>query len=163
VRGNPPIPRQGSSWGPIYVMDDMDVVSDAAGHFTVSGSAGDVLVACRLAGTLDGARVNAFVTLQADRTTEVLLKAVKPAPAGSIDARIQMADRAIVLVEANGAAAKAGLQVGDQVIAVDGISVTDLDGMSTMQVITQRPPGSAAVLTVQRGEATRTLSVVVHG
>jgi hypothetical protein len=153
-----PMPRDGSNVGTIYITPDMDVVSDAAGHFTVSGSAGDILVACHA----DGIMGNAFVTVPPDRTTEVVVKLVRPAVAGSIDAHFGMLGRTFELIEAKGAAAKAGLQIGDQVMAVDGASVTDLDSPSTMRVITQRPVGTTAALTIQRGAATRTIAVTVH-
>jgi len=153
-----PIPTVGHSFGAIYVDPEQMVVSDAGGHFTASGPAGAVLVVC----TTDGARGDAFATLPADRTTDVVIRVVRPAPAGSIDAHFDGAIATVETVDANGAAAKAGLQVGDQVIAVDGTSVTDINGYETMQVITQRPPGTAATLTVVRGDATLTLKVTVH-
>ncbi len=156
-----PIPCVGHDFAAIYVDPDQMAVSDAAGHFTVSGSAGAVLVAC----TAEGVRGNTFTTLQPDRTTDVIVRVVKPAPAGSIDAHFEGRASTFDLIEPNGAAAKAGLQVGDQVIAVDGASVTDIDGHSAMQVITQRPPGTTAALTVLRAGATRTINVTVtvHG
>ena len=129
-----------------------------AGHFTVTGSAGEVLIAC----TFDGVRGNAYTTLQPDRTANVVVKIVKPAPAGSIDAHFEGAQSTFDQIEANGAAAKAGLQVGDRVIAVDGVSVTDISGYDAMEVITQRPPGTAAALTIQRDGAVRTVTVTVH-
>jgi len=153
-----PMPRDGNNVGTIYITPDMDVTSDGAGHFTVSGSAGDILIACHA----DGIMGNAFVTVPPDRTTEVTVKLVRPAAAGSIDAYLGMLGRKFELIEANGAAAKAGLLIDDQVIAVDGAAVTDLDSPSTMRVITQRPVGTTALLTIQRGAATRTVSVTVH-
>ncbi|HET9989463.1 MAG TPA: carboxypeptidase regulatory-like domain-containing protein [Kofleriaceae bacterium] len=153
-----PIPCVGHEFAAIYVDPALMVVSDAAGHFTVTGSAGEVLIAC----TFDGVRGNAYTTLQPDRTANVVVKIVKPAPAGSIDAHFEGSNSTFDQIEANGAAAKAGLQVGDQVIAVDGVSVTDIDGGSAMQVITQRPPGTTAALTIQRDGAVRTVTVTVH-
>ena len=73
-----------------------------------------------------------------------------------------LGSRAFELIDANGAAAKAGALVGDEVIAVDGASVTDLDGYATMRVITQRPIGTAAALTVVRGATPSTINVTVH-
>ncbi|HEY6038654.1 MAG TPA: PDZ domain-containing protein, partial [Kofleriaceae bacterium] len=90
------------------------------------------------------------------------VRVVKPAPAGSIDAHLQGSTSTFDQIDANGAAAKAGLQVGDQVTAVDGASVTDMNGYEVMQVITQRPPGTAAALTIVRGDAALTIKVSVH-
>jgi C-terminal processing protease CtpA/Prc len=90
------------------------------------------------------------------------VRLVKSGPSGSIDAQFAMMGRTFGVIEAKGAAAKAGLQIGDEVIAVDGAAVTDLDGRSTMRVITQRAAGTAAALTIQRGASTRAISVTVH-
>ncbi|MEO8844397.1 MAG: PDZ domain-containing protein, partial [Kofleriaceae bacterium] len=81
---------------------------------------------------------------------------------GSIDAHFDGSSSTFDVIDANGAAANAGLQVGDQVIAVDGASVIDTNGHEAMQVITQRPPGTTAALTVVRGAATMTIKVIVH-
>ena len=153
-----PVAIEGDTMGAIYVSDDMETVSDAAGHFTVTGSAGSVIVSC----AVDRERAITLTTLQPDRTTEVVVKIVKPAPAGSIDAHFHGVGRTFDAVQPNGAAAKAGLQVGDEVVAVDGASVADMDGHSTMQVITQRQLGTAAALTIQRGGSPKTVSVTVH-
>ncbi|MEP6864946.1 MAG: sigma-70 family RNA polymerase sigma factor [Deltaproteobacteria bacterium] len=153
-----PMARDGDNVGTIYNTPDMDVVSDAAGHFTVSGTAGDILLACHAAGVMG----SAFATVPPDRTTELVVRLVKPGPGGSIDAQFAMMSRTFAVIEAKGAAAKAGLQLGDDVTAVDGASVTELDGRSTMRVITQRAAGTAAALTIQRGASTRAISVTVH-
>jgi C-terminal processing protease CtpA/Prc len=73
-----------------------------------------------------------------------------------------MLGRTIDEVTAGGPAARAGLTVGDEVTAVDGAAVSELDGRSVMAVIAQRPVGSAAVLTVLRAGATRIVRVVVR-
>jgi hypothetical protein len=153
-----PIARDGDEFGPIYVTTDELEVTDAAGHFTATGSAGVVTVVC----DADGLRAFALVTLPPDRTTAVVVRVVKPAQAGSIDAAFHLPGRTFEVVEANGAAAKAGVQAGDEVIAVDGASVSDLDGYATMRVITQRAPGAVAALTILRGATPSTVDVTVH-
>jgi membrane-associated protease RseP (regulator of RpoE activity) len=153
-----PMPRDGENLGTIYITDDRFVTSNAAGHFAESGSAGEIILTCHANGVA-GSRL---VTLPANQTTEVVVRIVQPAMAGSIDAQISQGSRAFELIEAKGAAAKAGVQVGDVVLAVDGTSVSDLDGRGTMQVITQRAPGTTAALTIQRGGATRAIVVTVH-
>jgi C-terminal processing protease CtpA/Prc len=54
------------------------------------------------------------------------------------------------------------LAIGDEVVAVDGRSIADLDGDAVMAVITLRPAGTAAALTITRGTTTRTVTVVVR-
>ena len=155
-----PAPRDGENIGVIYNSPDNEVSSDAAGHFTVEGTAGEILVVCR---SNDHFGMK-FATIPRDKTTELVVSAVQQGETGSIDAQFLTGGliRKFEVIEPNGAAAKAGLLVGDEVIAVDGASVTDLDGRSAMRVITQRPAGTTAALSVLRGGATRTLVVTVH-
>jgi RNA polymerase sigma-70 factor (ECF subfamily) len=160
ARCSRPIPRDGTSVGAIYNSPDNEVSSDDAGHFTVAGSAGEVIIVCR---SNDHSGMK-FATIERDKTTELVVMVVQQGETGSIDAQFLTGGliRSFESIEPGGAAAKAGLQVGDQVIAVDGASVTDLDGRSTMRVITQRPPGTIATLTISRDGATRTVNVTVH-
>lgn len=154
-----PLSRDGDDFGsPIYVNNEELAVTDAAGHFTIAGSAGVVTIPC----LADGERGDAVATLVADKTTEVVVKIVKSAPAGTIDAQFRQSGRTFDTIEPNGAAAKAGIQVGDEVVAVDGASVIDLDRWATMRVITQRPLGTVAALTLVRDGASRTVDVTVH-
>lgn len=82
---------------------------------------------------------------------------------GTIDAQFRMMEsHTFDEIDVGGAAQQAGLLVGDEVVAVDGTSMSDLTGRSVMTVITQRGGGKPAVLTVQRGGATRTFTVVVR-
>lgn len=155
-----PFPRDGTSVGAIYNSPDNEVSSDNAGRFTVTGSAGEVIVGCR-SNDHNGMK---FATVERDKTTELVVSVVQQGETGSIDAQFLTGGliRSFESIEAGGAAAKAGLQVGDEVIAVDGASVIDLDGRSTMTVITQRPPGATATLTISRDGTTRTVNVTVH-
>jgi len=59
------------------------------------------------------------------------------------------------------AAAKAGLQPGDVVMALDGGSVEQLDGQTIRNAISNHPVGSSITLTVQRGNATLTLPITL--
>jgi RNA polymerase sigma-70 factor (ECF subfamily) len=160
ARCGKPAPRDGENIGVIYNSPDNEVSSDAAGHFTVEGTAGEILIVCR---SNDHFGMK-FATIPRDKTTELVVSVVQQGETGSIDAQFLTGGliRKFEVIEPNGAAAKAGLLVGDEVIAVDGPSVTDLDGRSTMRVITQRPAGTTAALTILRGGTTRTIVVTVH-
>ena len=48
-------------------------------------------------------------------------------------------------------AERAGLAVGDEIVTVDGVSVAELSGGSTLELILDRAPGTAARLTIVRG------------
>jgi S1-C subfamily serine protease len=121
-------------------------------------SVGEVVILC-VGANLVGGRVT---VLPRDRTTTTTLVMVKRGPADrSIDAMINAVNRSIVRVDSVGAAARAGLQIHDEIEAVDGRSVTDLFGESLLAVITNRPPGTAAKLTTSRGGTLRELAVVV--
>ena len=81
---------------------------------------------------------------------------------GSIDARFEwLANRIAELIK-GGAADRAGLAIGDEVIEVDGVSVVELGSRDTMRVITQRPAGTTARLTILRGGQRRTIAVTVR-
>ncbi|HJQ59036.1 MAG TPA: RIP metalloprotease RseP [Vineibacter sp.] len=63
----------------------------------------------------------------------------------------------IVIVDTEGAAAKAGLRTGDTIVAIDGRAV---DSFEDVLSIAQLNPGIATAVTFRRGEADRTVSIV---
>jgi hypothetical protein len=140
---------------------DDGVVSDASGGYRLDGvSAGDVTVICGT-NSVHGMR---FATVPRGTTAQldVYVVAGNGQP-GTIDAQFRMMEsRTFDEIDVGGAAQQAGLLVGDEVIAVDGTSMSDLTGWSVMRVITQRGGGKPAVLTIQRGGTMRTVTVVVR-
>jgi S1-C subfamily serine protease len=100
--------------------------------------------------------------LPRDRKTVTTLVMVRLDPGNhSIGAMIGAVGRTIVRIDPAGPAARAGLQIGDEIEAVDGRSVTDLFGEGLQAVITNRSSGTAAKLTISRGGATRDIAVAV--
>lgn len=84
---------------------------------------------------------------QRDRTTVVdVLAVVDEGAPRTFDAQLEHLSRRIGEIAKGGAAERAGLVVGDEVIAVDGRSVDELGSSETMRVITQRPTGATATL-----------------
>lgn len=81
---------------------------------------------------------------------------------GSIDASFDYLRCRIRELTQGGAADRAGLAIGDEVIEVDGLSVVDL-GPTAMLLITQRPADTTATLTVVRGGQQRKVVVTVRG
>lgn len=153
------VTRHGDAIGSIYSGPDQAVPTDARGVYRLTGPAGEIVVVCR--GSLaDGIR-KAVATR--DRTTHVDVFTVeRKLNMGTIGARFAFLRSQVAELTKGGSAERAGLALGDEVIAVDNISVTELDGRSALRAITQRAAGERAVLTVRRGDAQRTISVVVE-
>lgn len=136
----------------VYNSPDDGVMSDASGAYRLEGvSAGEVTVVCHNL-TNHGMR---YATVPRGRTAQL-------GQAGTIDARFRMQTRAFETIEVGGQAEKAGLLLGDEVIAVDGTPVTELTGGMVMQIITGRGGGNTAMITIKRGAVTRGVPVTVR-
>jgi putative serine protease PepD len=104
----------------------------------------------------------------ADRIADEIIKTGKATRAFlGVSARPEGADgsseigtgAAIVSVEPNGAAADAGLKVGDVVTAVDDRPVTDSTELTA--AVRSHSPGDKVTLTIQRGNDTTTVEVTL--
>ena len=159
VRCNPPGAIENGNVGGFYNLVDAQAISDALGHVTMTDvSAGEVVILC-FGSNLFGGRV---ITLPRDRSTSVQLVMVARDPAGrSIGATLDVVTRSILRLDMDGQAARAGLQIDDEVEAVDGRDVTALFGEALMAVITNRPAGAQAVLTIRRGNVLHEIPVTV--
>jgi RNA polymerase sigma factor (sigma-70 family) len=150
--------RDGDAMGNIYAAPDEGALTDESGAFQLVGPAGEIEIGCYFAGH-QAARV---LIAPRDQTIKVDLFSVAiTQESGTIDAEIAFASNRITDVTSGGAADRAGLTVGDEVIAVDGVSVVDLAAGTAMLVITERPAGTAAQLTIQRGSERRIITVTV--
>lgn len=137
------------------------VYSDARGEFTLAGlGVGPKSLAVRASGfhprLVSGLEVRAGVTLG---PIEVKLTPMKPEE----EPRLELVGIGVVLaaeaellrvgqVLAGGGAARAGLQAGDAVLAVDGVSVTELGFGAAIQRV-RGEEGTVVRLTIKRGEA----------
>jgi C-terminal processing protease CtpA/Prc len=64
------------------------------------------------------------------------------------------------VVQPDGPAGKVGILVGDVIVAVDGMSVTGLNGSGVINVLDNRTPGSDVAVTVLRGSARTTFNII---
>lgn len=155
-----PFPRTSDAVGAIFNGPDQEVATDEKGEFRMTTSGGEINILCIGAGR-SGAR-NIAVT-RGD-TTPVDVFSVLPAPnPGTIDVGIDWVQPRLTLIAKGGAADLAGLLTGDLIVAVDGVSVAELSNGSIMQLITQRPVGTKAMLTVMRATEQRSIAVTVRG
>jgi RNA polymerase sigma factor (sigma-70 family) len=157
-----PFPRTSDAVGTIFDGPDQGVATDVKGTFRMTTSAGDINILCIGGGTLNRAAAR-NITVKRDDTTTVELFSVMPTPnPGTIDVNIDWVQPRLTTVAKGGTADQAGLVAGDLIIAVDGVSVDELANGSIMQLITQRPAGTKAVLTIVRGTERRTIAVTVR-
>jgi hypothetical protein len=154
-----PFPRTSDAVGAIFNGPDQEVATDAKGVFRMTTSGGEINLLCF--GADRAASRN--ITVARDGTTTVDMFSVMPTPnPGTIDVGIEWIQPRLTTVAKGGAADLAGLVTGDLVIAVDGVSVAELGNGSIMQLITQRPAGAKAVLTIVRGTEQRSVAVTVR-
>lgn len=151
--------RDGDAMGTIYAGPDEGTPTDAQGAFRFTSPAGEIQVGC----FSPGARGSRFLVAERDRTTPVtVLTVVDKRQPNTIDAQFAFTAARITEVIPDGAADRAGLVLGDEVSAVDGLSVVDLGSAETMLVITQRPTDTRAKLTILRGAERRTIDLTVR-
>jgi hypothetical protein len=151
--------RNGNDTGVIYNSPDDTVLTDASGNVRLDTPAGEILVICAPAGHN---RNITKVVAAAGSTTAVEILSVANGNNGTIDARFEFLGKHVVEIVKGGPADRAGLLVGDEVVAVDGSSVAELDTNSTTALINQRPGGASVVLGVRRGDALKTITVTVR-
>jgi hypothetical protein len=151
--------RDGNAMGAIYTGPDEAFVTGADGAFRLTSPAGEIVVSC-FGNNASGAHV-AVVQRDTTATLDVLGVASTQVP-GTIDAGFDFFERRISELVRGGVADRAGLAIGDQVIAVDGKSVVDLVSKETMRLITERPAGTTVTLAIVRGDQQRTVAVTVR-
>ena len=154
-----PFPRQGGTMGAVFSGPDSAVPTDSRGMFRLTASAGEINVLCMGAGTA-GSR-NTVGTRDGTTSVDIFTVSNSSNP-GTIDCNFEWAHPRITSLVKGGAADTAGLLVGDEVVAVDGASVAELDPDATMRLIVQRPVGARVGLTIMRGDERRSMTVTVR-
>jgi hypothetical protein len=140
---------------------DAAVESDASGHFTIDPApAGRTRVIC-----LGDARAQRDVIVPAGGTVATSLVSVEMLHRHTNAGFSMLEDQnppTVAMIEAKGAAAMAGLAVGDQIVSVDGISVDSFGVDGVAALVENHAAGTTAVLVILRGGAQRTIALVLH-
>jgi len=155
ARCAPPLPRNGDNLGVFMRAPEIERATDASGAFHFDDvTAGEVSIPCD-AETTHGMR---SATIAADSHAQVDVY-VATGKSGGGDVGAIDGSRAMTTVQPN--AAKAGLQVGDVVTAIDNQSVELLDGYTVRNAISSHAVGSALSLTVRRSGMSLTLEITL--
>jgi hypothetical protein len=156
VRCAPPYPRNGSELGVFTGTPETDQAVDASGAFHFDDvTAGEITIPCVTNASV-GIRLG---TIPANSNAQLDVFVVTPKSGGGDIGTLELGTRAMSSVSSS--AAKSGLQKGDIVTAIDGDSVELLDGRTVRNAISTHAVGSSITLTVQRGNATLTLSITL--
>ncbi|HEV7554107.1 MAG TPA: carboxypeptidase regulatory-like domain-containing protein, partial [Kofleriaceae bacterium] len=132
-------------------------LSDAAGHFTVDAAVGRVRIHCGL-GTSGYTGVGGDFDVPGPTHVEVFgVKQI--APPSQVGFRLAEYTLPNTVVSAD---ANTGLVVGDQLAAVDGISVANLLSGTAMAIAQNHRPGSSLVLQILRGGTPMTIAIAIH-
>ena len=81
---------------------------------------------------------------------------------GTIAALISPIDQRVIAVTPGGPADRAGILLGDQVVAVDGQAVDGLAPDAVLTLIGDRPVGETARVAIQRGGQKLSFAVTVE-
>ncbi|MDB4959918.1 MAG: hypothetical protein JWO36_7487 [Myxococcales bacterium] len=136
---------------------------DAAGHVTIDPApAGNVTVSCQMDSfRLSMPATDVMVTPGAHLSAQLLtVEMMQNDAVGTIGVELSWNITAprITGVVGGSSGAKAGLAVGDLIVAVDGTSVEGLDGPGVNTLIVDRPLGAKVAITVLRGVVRKTVT-----
>jgi hypothetical protein len=156
--------------GDNYAMDpSRQTFTDASGHFALDAPIGHARVLC-WPSEPPWSGAGAEVDIAAGQVATHTLYSVQPTfttTTGSVGLKLQPNTFPISIgsVDPHGAAAAAGIQVGDHLVSIDGGSLDGLLPLGAWDLILNHAPGSTATLGIERGGATRqvTLTVVDGG
>lgn len=140
--------------------------TDASGHFTVSAPAGQVRINCIPNGTEPISVAGTNVDVAAGRAAKVTVYSVRAvAEAPPSDPGFMLAPFTLPLtvgdVLPNGAAASAGLRVGDRLVTIDGASLQGLLPQAVMVFLFNHMPGTTVTLGIERAGAAQTIRLPV--
>ncbi len=149
---------------PVFELSTPQGTTDTAGTFSLQAPGGSVLVMCVSTDPqVSGAR--AIVDVSALATTHLDLVAVRAVPPlgnpGFELVPLQF-PATVRSVDPSGPAAAAGLQVGDQLLAVDDTAVAVLAPMGAMNLVRNHPPGTSLAVTVLRAGTSVTVKIAVR-
>jgi hypothetical protein len=141
--------------------------SDARGHLSLDPApAGNVTIAC-IAPSFQISPPSVELRLAPLGTASVKLYTVEAKEGGGYGTAgmsfdWQVTAPRVIAVAPNSSAAKVGILPGDLVVAVDGVSVTELNGAAMMLMIDDHPIGTNVVVTITRGAEKKTVTVQIE-
>ncbi|MEO8548334.1 MAG: carboxypeptidase regulatory-like domain-containing protein [Kofleriaceae bacterium] len=137
-------------------------VSGPDGRFAIDpAAAGSSVVYCYTDGMSSS---RAYIHLERGGTASVQLLTVHRENPGLGDMGVDFDQGFPIVVNGvrdNGAGARAGIRSGDQLVALGGHEIGELSKGGVLAWIANQPVGSKVPITVQRGEQSLTLTVVV--
>ena len=147
-----------TSWTP-----QTSPTTDASGHAIIDPApAGSVSVTCLVPSSgLSNPSTDLKLAAGARASVELLSAALGggwPATIG-IEMDWRVTTPRISVVQPDGPAATVGVLVGDVIVAVDGMSVTGLNGPGVINVLDNRTPGSDVAVTVLRRSSKTTFNI----
>jgi hypothetical protein len=155
-----------SMGGGNYAMDDSrQTFTDGAGHFAVDAPIGHARVFCTAPEppwTGAGGDVDVAAGQVATRTLYSVLPTFTTTT-GSVGLKVQprVFPITVASVDPHGPAAAAGVQAGDHLVSIDGGSLDGLLPIGAWDLILNHPAGSTLTLGIERGGATRQLTLTV--
>lgn len=135
---------------------------DGDGHYTLEALAGDcTLIAMRQDGRFRALSEAQEVTVEEGRDLVVDFT-LPAAPRGGIGIGLEAGDEGMVRiqsVEPDGPADRAGLAAGEQIVAVDGVAVADMDAGEFMRAVGGAADSEFELTIVGDEEETRTVTL----
>ena len=150
-----------SGAAPVFEPSASEGATDAGGKFSLSAPGGSTLVMCESSNPQLSA-AGAVIDVSALTTSHVDLVAVRAVPPlgkPGFELMPLQFPATVRAVDRSGPAAAAGLQVGDQLVAVDDAAVAGLAPGGAMALVRSHPSGSSVTLTVMRSGSSLTLKL----
>jgi hypothetical protein len=149
-----------------YAMDPArQTFTDGAGHFALDAPIGHAHVLC-MPSEPPWTGAGAEVDITAGQVASHTLYSVNPTfttTTGSVGLKVQPMTFPITVasVDPHGPAAAAGIQAGDHLVSIDGGSLDGLMPIGAWDLILNHAAGSTIALGIERGGATRQLTLPV--
>ena len=139
--------------------------ADGAGHFALEAPIGHARLVC-ISPEPPWSGAGAEIDISAGQVASHTLYSVRPTfttTTGSIGLKLQPLTFPITVasIDPHGPAAAAGIQVGDHVLSIDGGALDGLLPIGAWYLIINHAAGSSVTLGIERGGATRQVTVPV--
>jgi S1-C subfamily serine protease len=138
--------------------------TDAQGNFSMTAPGGSAVVMC-MSSDPHMSDAGAVVEVSPVASTHVSLVAVRAVPPfgdAGFDLLPSQFPATVRAVDRSGPAAAAGLQVGDQLVAVGDTPIAGLAPSGAMNLVRSHPPGTVVAMTVMRAGHSLTMNIAVR-